>query len=106
MEAALAQLRRLRSGAKSNNEPIVTILGPLLSADAPSPPDAMQLVFATRLPRLAPREHALVQHLQKSKSCACAQGSACADKGPWAELPFEVRGGAAGCPVLSSALTR
>jgi hypothetical protein len=51
----MAQLRRLRSGAKPAGEPIVTILGPLPAADAPAPPDAMQLVFSARLPRLAPK---------------------------------------------------
>lgn len=106
MEVALAQMWRLRSGAKGAGEPIVTILGPLPAAAAPSPSGAMQLVFAARLPRLAKREQLAVNSLLQTKNCACAQDSACVAKSPWAELPFEVRGSAPGCPVLASTVRR
>lgn len=106
MEAALAQLRRLRSGAKPGGEPIATILGPLPAADAPAPPDAMQLVFSPRLPRLSPREQAVVSRLMQTKGCSCKPGSTCAMDGPWADLPFVVRGGGPQCPVLASTAPR
>lgn len=108
MEAALAQLRRLRSGPKSSAaaEPIVTILGRLPAADSPAPPDAMQLVFAPRLPKLAPREQATVNQLLQTRACTCVQDKTCPKDGPWAEQPFVVRGQSAKCPVLSSAAAR
>ena len=102
MEAALAQLRRLKSGAKGTADPIVTILGPVPAADEATPADAMQLVFAQRLPRLAKREQAVVDGRLKTKHCGCASGSACATPAPWAEMPFEVRGATAQCPVRAS----
>ncbi|MFO1340164.1 MAG: ABC transporter substrate-binding protein [Burkholderiaceae bacterium] len=105
MEAALAQLRRLRAGPKSATaaEPIVTILGRLPAADSPAPPDAMQLIFAPRLPKLAPREQATVNLLMQSRACTCVQDKTCPKEGPWADQPFVVRGHSAKCPVLSSA---
>ncbi len=107
MEAALAQLRRLRSGPKSAAaaEPIVTILGRLPAADTPAPADAMQLVFAPRLPKLAPREQATVNQLLQTRACTCVQDKTCPKEGPWADQPFVVRGSSAKCPVLSSATT-
>ena len=102
MEVALAQLRRLRSGAKGSGEPIVTIFGPLPAADAPAPADALQLVFAERLPKLAAREQGALSQLLQTKSCACSQEAACPKSGPWADQPFIVRGHSAKCPVLAS----
>jgi hypothetical protein len=102
MEVALAQLRRLRSGAKGSGEPIVTIFGPLPAAEAPAPADALQLVFAERLPKLAPREQGAVSQLLQTKSCACSPDAGCPKSGPWADQPFIVRGHSAKCPVLAS----
>ncbi|MGM9490546.1 hypothetical protein [Ideonella sp. YS5] len=102
MEVALAQLRRVRSGAKGHGEPIVTIFGPLPSADAPAPPDALQLVFAQQLPKLAPREQSAVSQLLQVRSCACVPEGNCPKTGPWADQPFVVRGHSARCPVLAS----
>jgi hypothetical protein len=106
MEAALAQLRRLRSGAKPGSDPIVTILGPVPAPDAPAPPDALQLVLAPHLPHLAPREQAVVTRLLQTKGCACAQSGTCAKDGPWAAMPFVVRGHSPACPALASAPLR
>lgn len=105
MEAALAQLRRLRSGQKTPAaaEPIVTILGKLPAADTPAPPDAMQLIFAPRLPKLAPREQATVNQLLQTRACTCVQDKTCPKDGPWADQPFVVRGSSPKCPVLTSA---
>lgn len=105
MEVALAQMRRQRSGIKGASETIETILGPLLPAtDAATPPDAMQLVFAAKLPRLAKREQVVVTQLLQTKHCGCVQDGSCAKASAWAEQPFQVRGTVASCPVLSSAM--
>jgi len=106
MEVALAQLRRLRSGAKGSGDPIVTIFGPLPAAEAPAPADALQLVFAERLPKLAAREQGALSQLLQTKSCACSQEAGCPKNGPWADQPFIVRGHSAKCPVLASSSTR
>ena len=106
MEVALAQLRRMRSGAKGAGEPIVTIFGPLPAADAPAPGDALQLVFAERLPRLGAREQAAFSQLLQTKTCGCQQDTACPKAGPWADQPFVVRGHSAKCPVLASSSAR
>jgi hypothetical protein len=103
MEAALAQMRRQRSPSKLPAEPITTILGPVQAADAPMPPDAMQLVMSPRLPQISPKEQATLSLLLRTKGCGCAPGSACAKEGKWADLPFAVRGASAACPVLASA---
>jgi hypothetical protein len=102
MEVALAQLRRMRSGARGAGEPIVTIFGALPAADAPAPADALQLVFAERLPRLGPREQGVLSQVLQTKSCGCLQDAACPKTGPWADQPFMVRGHSAKCPVLAS----
>lgn len=101
MEAALAQMRRLRTAGRSNG-PLPTVLGPVPAADAPAPADALQLVLAPQLPRLSARDAAAVQQLLQTKAC-CPPGAACAPRGPWAELPFEVRGTTAACPVRTPA---
>ncbi len=103
MEAALGHLRRQRSGSKTPDEPLMTILGPVPAANAPAPADALQLVMSPRLPKLSPREQAAVQRLLQTKSCSCAPGQPCAQDGPWAGQPFVVRGAAPTCPALSSA---
>ncbi|WP_374562257.1 ABC transporter substrate-binding protein [Ideonella sp.] len=101
MEAGLAQLRRLRSGSKGPAEPIVTILGPLPPADAPPPPDAMQLVLSPKLPKLSPKDQAAVNQLLQTKACTCLLDNSCG-KGPWADQPFVVRGNSAKCATLAS----
>ena len=106
MEAALAQLRRLRSGVKAVGEPIATILGRLPANGAPPPPDAMQLVVSPRLPRLAPREQAVVTQLLQTKGCGCATGATCGQAGPWAEQPFVVRSNDPKCTVVAAAAQR
>lgn len=106
MEAALAQMRRLRSPAKLPAEPILTILGPVPAADALTQPDAMQLVMSPRLPQLSPREQTAWSLLQRTKGCGCGPGSACAKEGKWAELPFVLRGMSAACPVLAAVTGR
>lgn len=106
MEAALAQLRRLRSGVKAAGEPIATILGRVPANGTPPPPDAMQLVVSPRLPRLAPREQAVVAQLLQTKGCGCATGATCGQTGPWAEQPFVVRSNDPKCPVVSAAAVR
>jgi hypothetical protein len=103
MEAALAQLRRLRSGVKAGGEPIATILGRLPANDAPPPPDALQLVVSPRLPRLAPREQSAVTQLLQTKGCGCAPGAACGKAGHWAEQPFVVRSSDPQCAVMAAA---
>jgi len=107
MEAALAQLRRLRSGnGKGNGEGLATILGPVPPSASPAAPDALQLVFAQRLPKLAAREQAALSQLLQAKSCACAAGASCPQGGPWAGDPFVVRGNSSNCPALASATPR
>lgn len=101
MEVALAQLKRLRSNSKSN-EPIVTILGPLPANGAPPAPDAMQLVFGAKMPRLSPKEQATVNQLIATKACTCLADNSCSKPGPWADQPFVVRGTNAKCPALAS----
>lgn len=105
MEAALAQLRRVRNGQRNSTEPIVTVLGRVPAADTPAPPDAMQLVLSPRLPKLSPREQAVVNQLLQTKGC-CAPDGTCAKPGPWADQPFVVRGHAPACPALSSGVRR
>ena len=100
MEAALAQLRRLRGGNKT--APIATIFGPLPPTDQPAPPDAMQLVLSSRLPKLSARDQAAVNQLLQTKACTCLQDNSCAKPGPWADQPFVVRGVSAKCPALAS----
>jgi hypothetical protein len=107
MEAALAQLRRLKSGSgKSNGEGLATILGPVPPAGSPAPADALQLVFAQRLPKLGGREQAALSLVLQAKSCTCAAGASCPQGGAWAGDPFVVRGNSSNCPAVASATQR
>lgn len=101
MEVALTQLKRLRSKAKTS-DPIDTLFGPVPATDAPPPPDAMQLVLSSKLPRLDTKEQARLNLLIKTKSCGCAPGAACGQGTPWADQPFVLRGQSAQCKVLAS----
>ena len=96
MEVALAAIRQIRAGSKPATElkdakEVRTVLGTLrMRDDGVTPNDAMQLIFAARLPRLSARESAALDDLMKSKGCGCAKGAACAADKTWGALPFVV----------------
>jgi hypothetical protein len=100
MEAALGQLKRMRSSNKA--APIMTIFGPLPATDQPAPADAMQLVLQPHLPKLSARDQAAVNQLLQTKACTCLQDNSCAKPGPWADQPFVVRSASAKCPPPAS----
>jgi len=108
MEVALSYVRRLRGGAKSgaalkDTQSISTLFGPLPAPDGATPAEAMQLVFAAKLPKLAPKQAAAVDEIVKSKGCGGK--AAGAHSGPWAEQPFVVRGTGAAADCAAPIVT-
>jgi ABC-type branched-subunit amino acid transport system substrate-binding protein len=93
MEVALAAVRQLRSGSKpatalKDAKEVHTVLGLVRWGDgATTPDDAMQLMLAPRLPRLAGREAAAMDEMMKAKGCGAKTPGA--DKN-WGALPFVV----------------
>jgi len=93
MEVALAAVRQLRGGSKpatalKDAKEVHTVLGTVRWQDSSATPDdAMQLVLAARLPRLAGREAAAMDEMLKAKGCGAKSPSA--DKN-WGPLPFVV----------------
>lgn len=101
MEIALNYLRRAKAAkpaaALKDVQAMPTLLGPVPAGDGAAPVNALQLVFASHLPKLNPQQTQTLDKLVKTKGCACPGGTlrnGCPkDSGPWGELPFVVRGG-------------
>jgi hypothetical protein len=93
MEVALAAVRQLRAGSRpatalKDAKEVRTVLGTLRwRDDGKTPDDAMQLLLAARLPRLAGREAAAMDEMMKAKGCGAKAPSADRD---WGALPFVV----------------
>lgn len=108
MEVALSYVRRLRAGAKSgaalkDTQSVNTLFGPLPASDSSTPAEAMQLVFAAKLPKLAPKQAAAVDEIVKSKGCGGKTPGA--KNGPWADQPFVVRGAGAAADCAAPIVT-
>jgi ABC-type branched-subunit amino acid transport system substrate-binding protein len=96
MQVALAAIKQIRAGSRPANvmkdaKDVSTVLGKVRwRDDGAVPDDAMQLILATRLPRLSARESGTLDDIMKSKGCGCAKGTACAQDKTWSALPFVV----------------
>jgi ABC-type branched-subunit amino acid transport system substrate-binding protein len=92
MEVALAAVRQLRSGSRPGTalkdaKEVHTVLGPVRWGSDTTPDDAMQLLLAPHLPRLAGREAAAMDQMMKARGCGAKLPSA--DR-TWGSLPFVV----------------
>jgi hypothetical protein len=95
MEVALAAIKQMRAGSKPANalkdaKEVRTVLGTVRLRDDGTPDDAMQLILATRLPRLSARESAVLDALVKTRGCGCAKAGSCAADKAWSGMPFVV----------------
>ncbi|WP_280154668.1 ABC transporter substrate-binding protein [Piscinibacter sp. XHJ-5] len=96
MQVALAGIKQIRAGSRPGQalkdaKEVSTVLGKIRwRDDGVVPEDAMQLILATRLPRLSARESSTLDEILKSKGCGCAKGTECASGKAWSSLPFVV----------------
>jgi ABC-type branched-subunit amino acid transport system substrate-binding protein len=97
MQVALAYIKQVRAGAKPavalrEAQAADTILGRIPARDAPTPEDAMRLIFAAKLPKLSARESRALDQVMKAKGCGCTAGGDCLPENPWRAQPFVVQG--------------